>query len=426
MTETTTTWENSAAHKPSTRSLWRHRNFMLLFGAQTLSETGTRVSGVAVPLLALTVLHASIFEVSLLTALAWLPYVFFALPAGVFVDRVRKRRLMVVCDLTRMALMASLPFAALVWTLTLAQLYVVVLLCGVLTVFFNVAYRTQLPLLVSEEQLLEGNGKLETSESVAELAGPALGGLLTGLIGAARTVLTDAVSFLFSACLLASIDTGTTEADVAGEERVPFCAAVREGLSFVLRHPILRRLLACSATNNFFVVAMTGIEVVFLVEELHASPLVVGLVFSSGTVGGLLTGLYAHPLAARIGSARVIWVAMTAPGPLYLLMPLATSGWGVALYGLGLTALSANAVLFNSTMGAYTQRICPPALLGRMNASNLWVSFGMIPLGALFGGALGSWLGLRATLLVCALGVWAACLFVLCSPLRRMRDAPAS
>jgi MFS family permease len=399
---------------------------MLLFGAQTLSETGTRVSGVAVPLVALTVLHASTFEVSLLTALAWLPYVFFALPAGVLVDRVRKRRLMVACDLARMMLMASLPLAALLWTLTLAQLYVVVALCGVLTVFFGVAYRTQLPLLVDAEQLVEGNGKLETSESVAELAGPALGGLLTGLLGAARTVAADAVSFLLSACLLASISTGETESSAGAEERVPFRAAVGEGLSFVLGHPVLRRLLACSATNNFFVMAMTGIQVVFLVDELHASPLVVGLVFSLGTVGGLLTGLCARRLAARIGSARVIWVAMTAPGPLYLLMPLATPGWGLCLYAVGLTALSANAVLYNSAMGAYTQRICPPALLGRMNASNLWVCFGVIPLGALFGGALGSLLGLRTTLLVCALGVWAACLFVLCSPLRTMRDAPAS
>lgn len=401
---------------------------MLLFSAQTLSETGTRVSGVAVPLLALTVLHASAFEVSLLTALAWLPYVVFALPAGVLVDRVRKRRLMVVCDLARMLLMASLPLAGLLWTLTLAQLYLVVSLCGVLTVFFQVAYRTQLPLLVDAGHLVEGNGKLETSESVAELAGPALGGLLTGLCGAARTVATDAVSFLLSACLLTSIGTGPGRAETARDGTsgsVPFRAAVREGLSFVLGHPILRRLLACSATNNFFVVAMSGIQVVYLVHELHASPLVVGLVFSSGTVGGLLTGLYARQLAAVLGTARVIRVAMTVPGPFYLLIPLATPGWGVALYGLGLSALSANAVLYNSAMGAYAQRICPPALLGRMNASNLWVCFGVIPLGALFGGTLGTWIGLRTTLLVCALGVWAACLFVLCSPLRRMRDAPA-
>lgn len=406
------------------RSLWRHRNFMLLFSAQTLSETGTRISGVAVPLLALTVLHASAFEVSLLTALAWLPYVLFALPAGVYVDRVRKRRLMVVCDLIRMALTASLPVTALLGTVTIAQLYVVVGLCGVLTVFFNVAQRTQLPLLVAGEQLVEGRGKQETAEGAAELVGPALGGLLVGLIGATRTVLADAVSFLVSACAVAAIRTEAQEARIDEDDRLPFRAAVREGLSFVLGHPILRRFLGCSATNNFFVMAMTGIEVVFLVDDLNARPFVVGLVFTGGAVGGLVTGLVAQPLADRIGSARVIWVAMAAPGPLYLLMPLASRGWGVTLYAVGLTAFSANAVLYNSAMGAYMQRICPTPMLGRMNASNMWVSFGVVPLGALFGGALGTWIGLRATLLVCVLGAWSACLFLVLSPLRTMRDVP--
>jgi MFS family permease len=405
-------------------SLWRHRNFRLLFGAQTLSETGNRVSGVAIPLLALTLLHATAFEVALLTALAWLPYVFFALPAGVYVDRVRKRRLMVACDLARMALMASLPVAALLWTVTFTQLYVVVSLCGVLTVFFNVAQRTQLPLLVTGEQLVEGRGKMETAEGAAELAGPAIGGLLVGLVGAARTVFTDALSFLLSAGLVAAIRTDAPEARVDEDDRIPFGAAVREGLAFVLGHPLLRRFLACSAVNNFFVMAITGIEVVFLVRDLHASPFVVGLVFTGGTIGGILTGLWAQQLADRIGSARVIWVAMAAPGPLYLLMPLATPGWGVALYAVGLTAFSANAVLYNSAMGAYMQRICPTPMLGRMNASNMWVSFGVVPLGALFGGALGSWIGLRGALLVGVLGAWSACLPLVLSPLRAMRDVP--
>ncbi|MFJ4439691.1 MFS transporter [Streptomyces sp. NPDC088923] len=414
---------SSRAPGPASRSLWRHRDFVLLWSSQTISEMGTRISAISVPLLAASTLHATTFQVSLITALTWLPYLFFALPAGVIVDRVRKRRLMIWCDLVRFGLMASVPVAAFGWELTLAHVYVAVSLCGVLTVFFNVAYRTQLPLLVSQEQLVEGNGKLETSESVAELIGPAGGGLLVGLLGAVRTIMADALSFVLSALMLCLIrGDRSVDGEVDEDERVPFRAALRDGLGFVLGHPLLRRLLATSSTSNFFVMGMTGIEILYLVDELEASPFVVGLVFTVGTIGGLVTGLLAPRLTERIGTARVIWVAMAAPGPLYLLIPLATPGWGVVLYAIGLTAFSANTVLYNAAEASYRQRITPPELMGRANASVLWVCFGVIPLGAVFGGALATWAGLRVALLVCVLGMWSASLFVVFSPLRRMRD----
>jgi MFS family permease len=413
------------ATAPARPSLWRSRNFLLLWSGQTVGELGTRISGVAVPLLAADILHASTFQISLLTFLAWLPYLIFSLPVGILADRVDQRRLMIVCDLGRAALMASLPVVALVGHLTLAFLYVVVSLSGVLTVAFTVAYRSMLPRLVGADQLVDGNAKLVTSQQFAELAGPTLSGALIGLIGAARTFFANALAFAVSAVTLLLIRP-TPEAAPPAAGRVALRAALGEGLGFVRRQPILVKILACTTTSNFFVMAASSIEVPFLRRELHASPLVIGLVFSAGAVGGLLTGALANRLSERIGTARVIWVAMAAPGPLYLLIPLARSGWGVLLFAVGFAAFSANAVLFNVAAMSYRQRITPAPLLGRVNAAFLWICYGVIPLGALFGGTLGSQLGLRPALWICVLGMWSAAVFVVCSPLRRMRDFPAS
>ncbi|WP_326560228.1 MFS transporter [Micromonospora sp. NBC_01796] len=405
-------------------SLWRSRNFLLLWSGQTVSELGTRISGIAIPLLAANDLDASVFQISLLTFLAWLPYLLFSLPAGILADRVDQRRLMIFCDLGRMALMLSLPLVALGGHLTLWYLYGVVGLSGVLTVLFTVAYRSRLPRLVAADQLVDANAKLGMSQEFAELAGASIGGALIGLVGAARTFFSNGLAFLVSALTLWLIRETPAEREPAGPEteRVGLRVAMTEGLAFIRHQPILGSILACTTTSNFFVMASGSIEVTFMVRELDASSMLVGLVFTLSALGGLVAGALASRLSRWIGSARIIWVAMAAPGPLYLLMPLAQPGWGVLLYGIGLAAFSANAVLFNVAAMTYRQRITPPGLLGRVNASFLWICLGAVPLGALFGGALASHLGLRATLWICVLGTWSAALFVFFSPLRKMRD----
>ncbi|MGI5153271.1 MFS transporter [Plantactinospora sp. CA-294935] len=409
-------------------SLWRNRNFMLLWSGQTVSELGTRISGIAVPLLAANDLRASVFQISLLTTIAWLPYLFFSLPAGVLADQVDQRRVMIVCDLARMALMLSLPVVALLGGLTLGYLYAVVGLSGALTVLFTVAYRSSLPGLVPAGQLVEANGKLGMSQEFAELVGVSLGGALIALGGAARTFVGNALAFLVSAVTLALLRPGPAGRRGAGwtEDRVPLRVALTGGLGFIRRQRILLGILACTTTSNFFVMASGSIEITFMVRELHATPVLVGLVYAGSALGGLAAGAAARRLSRRIGSARIIWVAMAAPGPLYLLLPLARPGWGLLLYGTGLAAFSANTVLFNAAAMSYRQRVTPAGLLGRVNAAFLWICYGVIPLGALFGGVLGSQLGLRPALWVCVLGTWSAALFVVCSPLRGMRDMPVT
>ncbi|MEW9513651.1 MFS transporter [Streptomyces bacillaris] len=410
------------------RSLLHNKHFLLLWAGQTVGELGARITTVVVPLVAATTLHASAFQIALLTSFAWLPYLFFSLPAGILADRFDQRKLMVACDLGRMALMSSVPLVAVLWELHLWYLYVAVSASGVLAVLFSVAYRARMPVMVKAHQLTDGTAKLETSRELAELTGPALGGLLVDLVGATRAFLGNGLAYLVSAVTLwfnrIPQDASQEEEAEKSEERRPLRKEVAEGLLFIRGRTELRSILACSTTSNFFVMAVSSIGVTFMVRELHAHPWMVGLASSISAVVGVVMGLIANRTAQWLGTARMIWMAMALPGPLYLLMPLAPADWGIVLYGCGLAAFSANAVLYNVAATSYRQRVTPPHLLGRVNASFLWISYGVIPVGALFGGALATWLGLRAALLICVLGMWSAALFVVFSPLRRMRDLP--
>ena len=408
-----------------TDSLWRNRNFMLLWFAEGAGMLGPQLALVALPLLALKTLQASTFEVSLLTFLGWLPYMIFSLPAGVIADRLDQRKIMIFCDLGRMALMLTVPIAGFAGFLSLAYLYAVVGVSGTLTVLFGIAYRSQLPKLVSSSQLVDANGKLMVSESFAELIGPSLGGALVGLVGAGRTLFANVVTLGLSALTLGSIRIPEAERRIrTATERTTFKAATGEGLSYIRTRPILRSLLLATSMSNFFVMGVTSIDVTYMVRNLHAATTVVGMVFTVAAVGGLVAGLLSKRVIARVGSARIIWASLLVPGPLYLLMPVAVPGWGVGLYALGLATFYAAITLFNVGASSYRQAVVPSDLLSRVNAGYLWICYGVIPLGALFGGTLGTVFGLRATLWVCAFGMWSASLSVYFSPLRRLRDVP--
>jgi MFS family permease len=417
-----------AATEPATAggrsSLWRHRDFLLLWGGQTVSDVGSAVTMLALPLLAVSVLKATTFQVSLISILTSLAFLLISLPAGVIVDQVRKHGLMMWCDVARFALLGSIPLAGVLWHVTLWQIYLVGTLAGILSVFFDVSYQSYLPVLLDGEQLVDANGKLGATNSFAGLVGPSLGGALVGFVGAAKAIAADAGSFAASAVSLLLIRTPEPKPDKRAEH-ITFGAAMREGLSFVVKHPILRKIVACTGTANFFSSGVGAVDIVFLVRTLHASPTVVGVVFSLAAIGGVLGGMTAGWLGRRIGSARIIWVSTLVPSPLFLLMPLARPGWGVLLFAVGIFAQYLLGVVYNTAQVSYRQRICPPQLLGRMNASVRWIVWGTMPLGALFGGALGTWIGVRQTVAVCAVGGMTAGLWVFFSPLRHLRDVPA-
>ncbi|KAA2252183.1 MFS transporter [Solihabitans fulvus] len=420
--------EDSVLPQAPRRSLWRHRDFRLLWGGQTVSELGASVSSLALPLVAVAQLGASAFQAALLTAASWSGYLLATLPAGPLADRMSRRRLLVWCDIGRAAVTALIPIAALAGVLTLAQLYVVTVVTSVLSAVFDVAYPSYLPSLVDKDQLVDANGKLSTAGSVAQLAGPSLAGVLVSSIGATRAVVADAASFVVSVLSLLAIRTPEAppepEPEAESQPRRQVRAEILDALRFLLRHRILRSIAASSALSNLFVAMALALELVFLVRDLHAQPWQIGFVMLGGAVGGLLGGLLTGRLAKRIGTARMIWLPFLALGWSGLLAPLARGGWGVYLVAVGSLVFAASSVPFNAAATGYRQAICPPESLGRVNAASRWLSWGTAPVGAVLGGLLGDWIGVRTTLVVAGFGAWACCLFVLCSPLRRMRDIP--
>jgi MFS family permease len=403
-------------------SLWRHRNFMLLWSGQTISEMGSAVTALALPLTAVVVLKASTLQVGLLTAASYLAFALIALPAGAVVDRLPKRRIMIWCDLARLVLIGSIPVAAGLGVLALWQLYLVAVLAGVCSVFFDVSYQSYLPGIVGPEHLMDGNGKLGASQSFAQVCGPGLGGGLVGAFGAAGAMSADAISYAVSVASLLGIRLPEPPPPPRANRNLR--AEIGEGLSFVVRDPILRKIAACTATANLFGGMESALSILFLVRVLKVHPADTGLVLAVASLGGVAGGVLSGRVSGWIGSARIIWVSTLVMALPTFLIPLAQPGRGVALFAAGFAALSFTSVVYNVAQVSYRQAICPPALLGRMNAAIRWIVWGTLPLGGLLGGAVGTAIGIRPTIWIGITGAWAAGLFVYFSPLRKMRDVP--
>jgi MFS family permease len=404
-------------------TLWRHRDFLLLWCGETVSQVGTMVSHLALPLLAATVLGATPWEMGLLVAAERGAFLLVGLPAGVLLDRVRRRPVMIAADLVRFALFASIPLAWALDVLTFAQLLVVAFLGSVATVFFDVGYQSILPAVVGRAGLVEGNVKLESTRAAAETAGPALGGGLVQLVGAAAAVLLDAVSYLVSAAFLLRMR--TREAIPARDPARSLRAEMAEGLRYVLGHPLLRPIALTTGTGNLFSGVLAAVSVLFLARELGQPPAVIGLVLAAGSVGGLVGALTAGQWIRGLGQGRTVVTALLVTGPVALVLPLTTAGAGLAWFALGMAAVAYGGVVYNVAQVSFRQAVTPDHLLGRMNASIRFLVWGTIPIGGLLGGALGELIGLRATLLVTAVGMVLSPVWVIASPLRRLRDLPA-
>jgi MFS family permease len=406
--------------KDTAGGLWRQRDFVLLWGGQTVSEMGSAVTQLALPLTAVVLLAASTFEVGLLTAAATLAFAVIALPAGALVDRRPKRGIMIACDAARLLIIGSVPVAWAAGVLTMWQLYAVALTAGVCTVFFDVSYQSFLPALLKQEHLLDGNGKLGVTQSLAQLAGPGLGGGLVGAFGAAGAMSADALSYAVS--VAAGPRPQPTVGQAAGRRSLR--AEIAEGLRFVVGDPILRKVVACTGTANLFSSMAGAVEIIFLIRVLHVRPADTGLLFALAAVGGVAGGVLSARMARWLGSARVIWFSILVFGLPQFLPALAKPGWRVALVPIGFATAFFAGVVYNVAQISYRQAICPPRLTGRMNAAVRWIVWGTMPLGALIGGALGTAIGVRPTLWIGLVGSWAAGFWVYFSPLRGMRDVP--
>ncbi|MEV4054308.1 MFS transporter [Amycolatopsis sp. NPDC049688] len=403
-------------------SLFRHADFRRLFAGDTASQFGVFVGNTAVPLLAAVTLAATPFEMGLLTAAETLAFLLIGLPAGVWVDRLRRRRVMLTADFVRFALLLSVPVSWWAGVLTLAQLLAVVLFVGIATVFFDIAYQSYLPSLVGREHLMEGNAKLQAVQSTAQIAGPSAAGVLVQLVNAASTVLVTSLGFLTSALCLLRIRTREPAPERDGHARL--LPQIAEGLRFVFSDKPLRAIVGTTATANFFGGAFAAVQVLFLTRTVGLPPAAVGVLLAIGGAGGILGAVCSAAVTRRLGQSRAIWLVPLVTMPGHLLIPLAGPDWRLGLAGLGLVAGGFGIIVYNVAQVSYRQAICPDRLLGRMNASVRFVVWGTLPLGGLLGGGLGEWLGLRGAMWVAVAGEVASVLWVVCSPLRHMRDLP--
>ena len=425
--------------------LLRRRSFRLLWTGETISQLGNAMALVGVPLVAVTVLHASTFAVGVLAAAAWLPWLVIGLPAGAWVDRWPARRVMIACDVISAALYVSVPITAWAGVLTTGLLVAVQLAGGAASVLFMTAYQVYLPSIVAPAELIEGNTKMQGSASAAAFAGPSLAGLVAQLLGAVTALLCNAVSFLVSAACLLSARTRPPRPAVptrltTGRSALVLPAAVlattgrpttlrreiADGLMFVLRDPFLRQLSTFWAAANLALTGYAALLVVFLVRVVGLTPGSVGLLTAIPGIGGILGALVTGRITARYGTARGLLLSTLGTVPFCLLIPLTGPGPRLAFYVAGSLVACTGIAVGNIVIAAFRQSYSPPGMCGRVTATMRFLIFGTSPLGALLGGSLGTWLGVRPALWVLLGAVTLSGTLLLTPALRGRRDLPGA
>lgn len=384
-----------------------------------MSQLGTQISLIAVPLIAAVTLDASPLALGLLAATGQLPALLLGLFAGEWLDRRRRRPVMIVTDLTRAAVTLVVPVAAMLDRLTMPLLGVVLFLLGCLTIFFDIANQSYLPSLVGRGELVAANSRLEATASGAQVIGPAVGGALVGLLTGPGALLIDAGSFLISAMALRRIERPEPEPS-RPEQSEPVRARIASGLQFVLHNSVLRALAGCSAVTNLAGYAFLAVYVAFMVRELDLTEFEIGLVFATGGVGALAGAVAAGRCVDRWGTGRTLIGSQLGFGLTGMLVPLAVLAPAVALplvvgaeflQWLMLLIYAVNAV-------SLRQRLATDEMQGRLHATFAVLTRGAQPLGSILGGVIASVIGLSLTLVVSEIGMLLGVLFLLRSPLR--------
>jgi predicted MFS family arabinose efflux permease len=404
--------------------LWRHPDFLKLWAGQTISEVGSRITRDGLPLAAVLVLNAKPSQMGFMTAVGAAAVLLMGLAAGGWADRMRRRPILIAADLARAALLVSIPVAAFLHRLSMAQLYVVTALAGFCTVFFDVAYQTYVPHLVERPNLLEANGKLAMSSAAAEIAGPGLTGVLVQLITAPIAILFDALSFLVSAASVWLIrkpepaPTPPPEHDIQQETVA--------GLRFIFRHPMLRPLACFSATTFFFFGLIGPLYVLYTIRDLHFPPALLGVLIALGGVGSMLGATLAPMAARRFGLGRTLIGSIVIVIACYAMLPLAHGTVAVAAMFVAVQQLGGDTAFtaFNINELTLRQTVAPDHLLGRVNGAMQLLTRGIYPIGAVVCGLISERAGVRGTIAIAMIGIAVSSLWLIASPLRRLRTLP--
>jgi MFS family permease len=410
------------------RSLLRHPDFLKLWTAETISVFGSAITQLALPLIAATTLNVTPFEFGLLTTIEFLPFILFSLPAGVWVDRLRRRPILIAGDLGRALAIASIPVAFYFDALTIWQLYIVGFINGILTVFFDVAYQSYLPSVVERDQLVDGNSKLEITRSASQILGPGLAGILIGFFRAPFAMILDAVSYFVSALFLTWIRRPeppiVAHDEVASGPKPSMRQEISVGLRYVTGHRWLRNIAATTGTSNLFSNVVNAILILYLVDERGLGPEAIGFAFSVASIGFLVGALTTNRLTARVGVGRML--VASSIGFSVSNLPIAFAPDALIWPALAISGLIGGfcSTAWNINQVSLRQAITPTRMQGKMNATMRFIVWGTIPLGAILGGALGGIIGLHETIIVGAIGGLLAFIPVTLSSVRHIVTMP--
>jgi MFS family permease len=407
--------------------LWSNADFLKLWSGQSISEFGSQVSALAIPWLAAVGLHASPIDFSVLGMLGFLPFILFALPAGVWVDRLRRRPILIAGDASRAVLLAYIPIAWALGILDIWQLMALQFVIGIFTVFFDIAYQSYLPSLVEREQLVEGNSKLQTTVAAAGIAGPGVAGVLIGVLTAPYAIALDAASFVLSTAFMLPIRAPENLPERReGEPKPKMLPELKEGLLYVVRHRHLKWIAACTGASNLFGQIAFSIVVLYMARTLHISSFWAGTVFAGLGVGSIAGALTTTRLQKAVGVGRAIWLTSVVFSVAALAFPLAPRGFPVPVLLAGTLLAGYGGMAYNISQVSLRQAITPERLQGRMNASMRWIVWGTIPLGTLAGGTIATVYSLRTALWVGAVGGLFTFLPVFLSSVRSIREMPGA
>jgi len=413
------------------QTLGHNRDFARIWSAATVSVMGSQVTIIAMPYIALTMLGASAFQAALLFAVEMLPFLLFTLPAGVWLDRVRRRPVLVATDIGRGVLLLSIPVAYACNVLELWQLYVVAFLTGSLTALFDVASLSYLPAVIEREALVDANARLQVSQSFASIGGPQLGGAVMAIWAAPFAIVIDALSFLASGAFISSIQRreAKPERRVGADGRpASLRAEMAEGLSFVLGNRYLRPIAMCTSLTNLFAAAVFAVFPVLIWNELKLSTAFFGFVMGFAAIGFLVGAALSSRLPRILGLGPTILLSAGISAPAYLLMTLTPSMPAIAAVTLfvGQFMAGMSLVVYNVAQVSLRQAITPPEMQSRMNATMRFMVWGTIPVGSLLGGILASVMPIRLALVISATASFSALIPVLMSPLRSLREIPSA
>ncbi|MFD9721155.1 MFS transporter [Streptomyces sp. NPDC059076] len=412
--------------EPTAPSLWRNGDFLKLWGAQSFGQLGAEVAVLAMPLTAVLLLHATPFQVGLVIAAEFLPFLIVGLPAGVWVDRRRRRNVMLLANFGRAGVLLLIPVAYLLGVLNIWLLCGVIFLTGILTVFFDVAYQSYLRTLVRPDQMVDGNAKLEFSNSAGELLGPSIGGFAIQLVGPVVAVLVNTGGYLASGLsLLAIRKREEAPAEDASADQ-GLVAEIRAGVRFVFGHQYLRAIAACTALTNLFGFggAVQAILVIYATGPLDMSAGALGLALAIGNGAALVAAAAGNRLLVRLGLGRVMIgaIVLTTGGALFL--PMATPSTAMVVVAVVAGLHGVGATVYNICQISLRQCLTPPRMQGRMNATMRFAVWGTIPIGALLGGTLATFLGIRPTLWLVGVVSLLSWLPLALSPIRSLRRMP--